>query len=270
MSWYNIFKQSICKTELSKIEDFKYQIELSTKINQDMSSQLEATKKQLNDANINNQILLNKINGYEKQINYSFIPKEWTDIQGPVITNKYEEAGVSIPLDIRDLLNSTVVSRQYAEFILKKLDLAKEPDVVFNNICLAANNVIAMVIKYKTNQAQFEKLDIWFDGDIALVTGLGDCDISARAVVRVINDCLEQLKMYEYKKYVMQVIGFIPQGGHSWAEIYNPITNKFNLIEATDEYEKKELSETPAFYNRYFLLNNKKVFKINEEWQVFL
>lgn len=270
MGWFDIFKQNACKTERNKINELNYQVETSLNINRTLNSQVGEMKKQLNDANVNNVILQNKINGYEKQIDYSFIPSNWIEIQGDVTTTKYQEANITIPIDIRDLLNSTCISKNVAQQILKQIDLTKTPDEQFVDICLKVNNYLAPLIKYKTNQAQFSMADVWFDGDSTYITKTGDCDLTARFYIRVINDILRQLKLYEYQKYIFLNVGFIPQGGHAWVTYYNPIKKRWDLIEATEEFIRTELQELPKYYDIYFVHNQNKIYKINENWRVFL
>ena len=88
------------------------------------------------------------------------------------------------------------------------------------------------------------------------------------------NDILDKLKMFEYKKYIFQCVGYMVESGskfgHSWAEVYDPIKKKFKLIEATKDQEYSYLPSVNSKYTRYFTLNFKKVFKQHKDWRVFL
>ncbi len=179
--------------------------------------------------------LTNELNNFSEQIDYSFIPSSWEEIGDSVTTDKTQQDGIDLEWDVRDLLNSTIYSRNLADEVIGIIDHQDLGyDEYFNILCLGVANLVITKIKYKTNQDQFNVSDRWNNGDCAIVSGFGDCDLSARVFVRVMNDVLDKLKMFEYKKYIFQVIGFLGNNdqyyGHSWAEVYNPIDKKFKLI----------------------------------------
>jgi len=218
-----------------------------------------------------------ELNNYQKQIDYSFMPAEWKLIDIDVTTTKTQEDGIDIKLDIRDLLNTTIYSRRHASEVISKIGLKTDfesYDEYFNRIALAVANLIIESITYRTNQDQFNVMDRWNNGDTALETGLGDCDISSRCFVRIMNDALDYLKMFEYKKYVFQVVGYYTNGknkyGHSWAMVYNPIKKKFDLIECTLDNALTELPTDNSKYEKYFVLNFKSIFAVNNSWRIFL
>ncbi len=215
--------------------------------------------------------LTNELNGFRKQIDYSFIPDGWNEVkEKEVTTNKTFLDGIQLDLDIRDLFNSTIYSRRLARDIIEKEIKEDNQDQYFNNLMLRTANLILILIKYKTNKAQFNVTDRWNNGDTALATGYGDCDLSARAFVRVANDVLDELKMYEYKKYIFQSIGFMGKVGHSWAAVYDPIDKIFKLIESTQDNPYQKLPDVPVYYDLYFCLNFKKIWWKNNRWRQFL
>ncbi len=218
--------------------------------------------------------LENELGCYTKQINYSFIPDGWKKVEViDVVTSKTRQDGIDLDLDIRDLLNSTVYSRRVAYEVLDFLGPRKKEeseDLYFKNIALEVANRTIVSIEYVTNQSQFNVADKWTNGDSAIVTKKGDCDISVRAFVRVLNDCLDKIKMFEYKKYVFLAVGYFLKTGHAWGMVYDPVDSEFKLIEATKDTPLTELEKVPYNYDLWFCHNFKNIYYQNEGWKKFL
>lgn len=221
--------------------------------------------------------LTNELNNFKKQIDYSFIPIDWGIQEGDVLTSKAMLDGIQVFYDIRDLLNTTAYSRILADNVITIVGpkQSKEShDQYFNRLTLASANLVIKSIKYVTNKKQFNVSDRWNNGDTALVTLKGDCDLSVRCFVRILNDTLDKLKMFEYKKYVFQAVGFYrkldKQYGHSWGVVYDPIAKSFRLVEATEDMVYKELKNIPGNYKAYFTLNFKNVWVQYNRWKQFI
>jgi len=218
--------------------------------------------------------LTNQLKIYLKEIDLSFIPNSWTKVkQEDVVTNKTQQDGIALQLDIRDLFNSTVYSRTWAEQVISEVGPMRSReslDSYFNRLALSAANLVVLNIYYETNQSQFKVADRWNNGDTAIVTKKGDCDLSVRVFVRVLNDVLDELKMYGYKKYVFQCIGIFAKVGHSWGMVYNPVDKKFKLIECTRDERYNSLPTMPSNYDMWFCLNFKNIWYLNQNWRQFL
>lgn len=220
--------------------------------------------------------LENQIETYKHQIKYDFIPASWKEVVGNVVTSKTQQDGIPLEWDIRDLLNSTVYSRRLAEEIIEQTprDFDTTSDHHFEMLCLNTANKVIELIKYKSNQIQFGKMDVWNNGDTAIVTKQGDCDLSVRVFVRVMNDILDKLKMFEYKKLVFQAVGFYHGSdgsfGHSWAVIFLPNQKSFRVIECTLDEPYETLKPITKIYEMWFCLNFRNVWKQNNNWQRFL
>lgn len=215
--------------------------------------------------------LTKELDHYQNQISYSFIPENWNKVGGSVVTTKYFQDGIKLKLDVRDLLNSTVYSRKWADDLIKIIPESDSRDDYFVNIALITANKVITDIKYVTNKKQFNVMDRWNNGDTCIVTGVGDCDLATRVFVRVMNDILDKLKMWEYKKYVFQAVGFwMKTIGHSWGVIFNPVTKEFNIIECTYDKPYNSLKKIPKNYDMWFCLNFKKVWYMDPSWRSFL
>lgn len=217
--------------------------------------------------------LKNELEGFRHQIDYSFIPKDWKEFFGPVVTKKFYMYGYSkpIPVDVRDMFNSTFLSRKWKSKVIKevrKKDI--NLDELFNRIVLEAVNLVRTEIEYKTNKAQFGKLDLWNNGDITLETREGDCDLKSRCFIRIVFDVLGSLKMYEYMKYVLQKVGYWSDVGHSWVEVYDPVKKKFNLVELTKKTKLSKLRKASDNYDAYASFGFKNIWYHDESWRNFL
>lgn len=245
------------KDALIRIFEWFYSITNSRNICVLQAEEIKELKEQLADKN--------------KEIDYSFIPDNYNEVEGDVVTDKTVQNNIPIELDIRDLFNSTVYSRRWADEVIDEYPkYIDNDDEYFNELCLAVANKTVVRIAYKTNQSQFNVSDRWNNGDATIETLEGDCDLSVRVFVRVMNDVLDKLKMYEYKKYIFQSIGFMAGVGHSWAKVYDPVSKEFRLVEATRDTPYTELPRVSDSYDLYFCLNFKKIFKIKDDWEGFL
>lgn len=210
-----------------------------------------------------------------KEIDYSFIPDEWNKVKGDITTTKTMQDNIPVAWDVRDLFNSTVYSRRWADIIItltgsKGIDTTDE---YFNRLVLEAANYVISNIEYKSNKSQFNVSDRWNNGDTAIVTLYGDCDISVRVFVRIMLDALEKLKMYEHKKYVFQVVGLYginDRIGHSWGMVYDPVNKEFKAVECTEDTAYANLPKVPHYYNMWFCLNYKNIWFQNSSWKCFL
>jgi len=215
-----------------------------------------------------------KLNNFEAPIDYSFIPDDWDSVRADdVITGKVYDGAIQLHLDIRDLFNSTIYTRQWADAVLNEVGNMKAeetPDEFFNRLALSAANLTLQNINYMTNQAQFSMSDKWTNGDSAIETGKGDCDISVRVFVRTMYDVLARLNMWQYRKYVFQCVGFFSDVGHSWASVYDPVEEKFKLVECTKDQKLGELPNVPSIYKLYFCFNYSKIFYQKANWRIFL
>lgn len=236
--------------------------------------------KEIEDLKLTVRKLTNELENYQHQIDYSFIPSDWKKVSDlDVVTNKTIQNGIKVQLDIRDLLNSTVYSRRWADQVIatvgdrKMGSLQEDPeslDSYFNRLVLEAANKTVTMINYRTNKSMFNVADRWNNGDCAIVTGEGDCDLSVRVFIRTLLDVLRKQKMFEYMKYVFQAIGYHGKTGHSWAIVFDPISETFKLIECTKDIAYNELPEVSDNYNMYFCLNFKNIYKLRQDWRIFL
>jgi predicted transglutaminase-like cysteine proteinase len=209
-----------------------------------------------------------------KDLSFKFIPDNWNRLFNDVITYKQYLYGCNsgIACDVRDLLNSTYISRMYAKQIIDTYKLTKESK--FKEIILNCNNFVVSNITYVTNSIQYGIIDKWDNGDLTLVKQKGDCDLSARAFVRILNDVLTLLDKKEYIRNNFQCIGFVTingnEFGHSWAEIYDPEESKWYLCELTEDLELSELYDLKKNYIKWMSLNTIEVFYQNPNYVAFL
>ena len=201
-------------------------------------------------------------------------PINWTEIQGDTITTKHKVFGstLPIPIDVRDLFNSTYLTRGLAKRIIKLHKL--KPTSTFYKIVLSCQNFLNPYIKYESNMLMYGIIDMWDNGDLAIVKQTGDCDLTSRVFIRVLNDVLDILDKKELKKYNFQVIGMVTfdteQFGHSWVEVYNPEDKKWYLIETTEDVQYSELRQLEKNYIKEFSNNIYKVYKQKEIYERFL
>lgn len=260
-----IFNMSIKET-LIRIFEWFYHSSNSQDLVLSQAKDIENLKLQLQE--LKAQFIM-----HPKVIDYSFIPDNYQEAEGEVITNKTMQSGIALNLDIRDLFNSTIYSRRWADEVIDDtfpVEESDSKDEYFNRLCLAVANKTLVQIEYISNKAQFNVSDRWSNGDTAIETLKGDCDLSVRVFVRVMLDVLDKLGMYEYKKYIFQSVGYMAGTGHSWAKVYDPVSKYFRLIEATKDTPYTELPRISASYDMYFCLNFRKIFWTNDSWKAFL
>lgn len=207
-----------------------------------------------------------------KETDYSIIPEDWEVIipKELLVTNKYVYYGTNIKQDLTDLVDSSYTSRKIAKNIVNQKNIDKDTSVY--QCVLKVYNYLITWIKYEKNQVQYGKLDQWDNGDLALVTKKGDCDLSSRAFIRVLKDVINLVGLDFETKHIFLCIGYYGSGeskfGHAWVQVY--LNSKWYLLELTREYTVSRLSTSNTKYDLYFCHNSRIGWKQNDSWQVFL
>ena len=244
-----------CKIDL---QDTEIALDICSTDNLDLEQDVESLKEEIDDLTI-------------KDFNYDFIPDDWRPILPKVlVTDKFHYYGVNIRQDLTDLLDSSHMSREIAKEILRKKKL--KSSMPLKDIFLAVYNFLIIHIRYVKNQDQYDKLDQWDNGDLALVSKKGDCDLSARAFIRVMKDVLHYLKINYDSQNMFLVVGMYKPStkefGHAWAECY--IEENWYLFELTLESKVSRLKKRNRNYTPYFFHNNRKGWYVDSTWSMFL
>jgi hypothetical protein len=216
--------------------------------------------------------LSNKITLLGKPVidfDYSFIKgKEISEIK--LVTEKFSYFNTNIPQHLTDLLDSSYTSRKIAKEVITNYKLKPTDSVDY--ITLQTVNHLIKKIKYVTNEIQYGHLDQWDNGDLALISNKGDCDVSARATIRVLKDVLSFLDKDFDVKNIFLFIGMVKTPtqtyGHGWVQIW--LNGKWVLCEMTLDTIYKTLKEPTQEYIPYFCHNNRKGFYFQDGWEMFL
>jgi len=203
-------------------------------------------------------------------IDYSFLPKDWVEIPAEKLKTekKYSIYNIYIPQALTDLLDSSLVSRRIA--LNFKNFVGTEEQTIMEVINWCIKNIY-----YITNQEQFKKLDLWTNGDTALISNKGDCDISVRAAIRVLKDVIYQNRLSLSPEHIFQMYGYYvdengDKWGHSWMMIWT--SKEFRIYEMTRDnpYPSAIESEPSGSYVPWFCHNNRKGWQQQEGWEMFL
>lgn len=202
---------------------------------------------------------------------YSYIPETWTSIPYDfLITKKYTYNNTAIPQHLTDLLDSSYVSREYASECVLQYKFTK--DTPIEEILKKVYNKMIYEIKYVTNQVQYGKIDQWDNGDLALISGKGDCDLSARAFVRVLSDVLHYIDHKFSSKKIFMFYGFFNNGkekfGHAWCQVN--VDGVWYLFELTKDSSVSSLERPNGSYEPYFCHNDRVGWYMNKNWGTFL
>ena len=206
------------------------------------------------------------------ETDYSMIPDDWKEIPiEQLVTDKYTYYGVKIEQALTDLLDSSYISRKVADSLIKSYKFTKDTDIKY--ILLKVYNHFIRDISYITNNEQYGEIDQWDNGDLAIKTRKGDCDVTSRVFIRVMKDILYKLKHDFDTKYFFLCVGYLTQRGkkfgHAWVQV--PVDGKWYLFELTKDGTVSSLkTANNDKYDLYFCHNNRKGWYKNINWKVFI
>jgi hypothetical protein len=187
-----------------------------------------------------------------------------------LVTDKYIYNGTVIKQHLTDLLDSSYTSRRIASEIIKKYKFTNDSDI--KEVFLKTINYLIREIKYVTNKVQYGSIDIWDNGDLALVSGKGDCDLSTRATIRVLKDIIYQLKLNYDSKDLFLYAGYYVKDdesyGHAWLQFY--LNDELYLAEMTRDNIYGHLVKPDTRYIPSFCHNNRVGFEFKSDWDRFL